>query len=386
MVSVRLKKKGADRWKEGHPWIYQVDVEVPKGVPGGEIVKVVDHRGYLFGQALYSKASKIALRWLSWDDRPIDEAFFKERLRAADALRQKLYPGQTTYRVVHGEADLLPGLVVDRYGDYLSLQFLHAGTDSRKDMWLRILREHFNPKAIVGRNDVAVRVLEALKQERGVLFGEVPPTVRYHEGDVGFDISLIDGQKTGAFLDQRENHLMAQKYAEGECLDCFSYAGGFALQMAKKAKSVLAIEISEHACGLIRKNAESNALGNVTALCANAFDVQRDMLDEGRRFDTIVIDPPSFAKNKDAIEGAVRGYKELNLRAMQLLNPGGTLITSSCTYHVDEARFEAMLDSAAADAKRRVQILERRGPAQDHPVLLNLRETRYLKCFVLKVH
>jgi 23S rRNA (cytosine1962-C5)-methyltransferase len=275
--------------------------------------------------------------------------------------------------------------VVDRFGDCLSVQFLHAGTERRKQFFVDLLATHFKPKAIVNRSDSHVRTLEGLTPEKGVLFGELPPVMTYREGHVVIEVDLLHGQKTGAFLDQRDNHVRASDFGHGEALDCFSYAGGFALQLAVKAKRVTAVEISESACAQIRKNAERNAFTNVDTVCANAFDYLRDTLDEGKRFDTIVLDPPSFAKNKDAIAAATRGYKEINLRAMQLLNPGGTLITASCTHHVSEEAFEAMLDSAAADSKRRVQIIEKRGAGRDHPVLLGLRETRYLKCFVLRV-
>jgi 23S rRNA (cytosine1962-C5)-methyltransferase len=218
-----------------------------------------------------------------------------------------------------------------------------------------------------------------------MLHGEPPGPVVYREGHIAMEIDLLTGQKTGAFLDQRDNHVMSGEWAAGEALDCFSYVGGFALQLALRAKKVTAVEISDAACAQITANAKRNQLDNLEAVAANAFDFLRDSVDEGKKFDTIVLDPPSFAKNKSAIDAAVRGYKEINLRAMQLLNPGGILITASCTHHVDEQRFEEMLDSAAADAKRRVQILEKRGAGRDHPVLLNLRETRYLKCFVLRV-
>lgn len=385
-ATIRITKKGADRWKAGHPWIYEADLEKkPAELQGGEVVRVEDGRGWLLGQAFFSRDSKISLRWLSWTDEVIDDAFFAARLSAADALRRRALPDETAYRVVHGEADLLPGLVVDRFGDFLSVQFLHKATEQRKELFTRLLREHFKPKAIVNRSDANVRKLEGLEPEKGVLFGALPGPVAYREGHITLEVDLLTGQKTGAFLDQRDNHVMASEWAHGEALDCFSYAGGFALQLALKAKNVTAVEISEPACALIEANAKRNALTNVTAVAANAFDFLRDSLDEGRKFDTIVLDPPSFAKNKGAIEAAVRGYKEINLRAMQLLNPGGILITASCTHHVDEERFEEMLDSAAADAKRRVQIIEKRGAGKDHPVLLTLRETRYLKCFVLRV-
>lgn len=384
--TVRITRKGVERWKAGHPWIYAADVESsPPGLEGGEVVRVEDGRGYFLGQAFFSRDSKIVLRWLAWDDAPVDAAFFRARLERADAMRRAAYPGQTAYRVVHGEADLLPGLVVDRFGDFLSVQLLHKATERRKELIADLLTELFQPKAIVNRSDTNVRRHEGLEPEKGMLRGVAPPPVLYREGDVVLAADLLHGQKTGAFLDQRDNHVMAHAYGAGQSLDCFSYVGGFALQLAKKADRVTAVEINEAACGQLRENAKRNGLGNVEVIATNAFDYLRDTLDEGKRFDTIVLDPPSFAKNKGAVEAAVRGYKELNLRAMQLLNPGGTLITASCTFHVDEARFEELLDAAAADSRRRVQILEKRGAGKDHPVLLGLRETRYLKCFVLRV-
>jgi 23S rRNA (cytosine1962-C5)-methyltransferase len=381
---VKLSRRGVERWVNAHPWIYESDVEAPRSLVGGEVVQVIDHRGYLLGQAFFSRTSKISVRWLAWDDRPIDEAFFRQRIEAADALRRDAYPGESTYRVVHGEADGIPGLVVDRFGDYLSVQFLVPGVEQRKDLIADLLVAHFKCKGIVNRSDVGVRALEGLPLEKGVMRGEVPASVSYREGEIELRADLISGQKTGAFLDQRENHVVAGLYARGEALDCFAYHGGFALQLARKAKRVTAVEISEPACAQISATAKLNNLTNVEVVAANAFDFLRDMVDEGKKYDTIVLDPPSFAKNKSAIEAAIRGYKEINLRAMQLLNPGGYLITASCTYHVPESEFEAMLDSAAADAKRRIQIVEKRGAGKDHPVLLGLRETRYLKCFVLR--
>jgi 23S rRNA (cytosine1962-C5)-methyltransferase len=380
-----LTRRGADRWRQGHPWIYRADLEGEPGLEGGEVVRVVDGRGWLLGQAFYSAHSKIALRWLAWDDVRIDADFFRDRIRQADLLRRRALPGETAYRVVHGEADLLPGLVVDRYGDYVCAQFLIRGTDRLKDVLADLLMEHFAAKGLVNRSDVSVRTLEGLEPEKGVLRGQVPETVTYHEGLVVARADLLGGQKTGAFLDQRENRVVSAQYAEGEALDCFSYTGGFALQLATRASRVTAVEVSEAACAQLRANAEANQLRNVEVLTANAFDFLRDAVDEGRRFDTVVLDPPSFAKNKDSVDAASRGYKEINLRALQLLRSGGFLITASCTYHVDEAAFEAILSSAAADARRRVQIIERRGAGRDHPALIAFPESRYLKCYVLRV-
>ncbi len=374
-----------ERWQRGHPWIYRADLNGDPALQGGEVVRVVDNRGWFLGQAFYSQHSKIALRWLSWDDTPVDADLFRARLKAADALRRTALPQEAAYRVVHGEADLLPGLVVDRYGDYLCVQLLVGATEARKALLTELLVDHFKPKGIVNRSDVSVRSLEGLPLEKGVLYGDVPAVVPYSEGLVKMRADLLGGQKTGSFLDQRENHVMSAQYASGEALDCFSYVGGFALQLATRAQRVTAVEISEAASAQLTANAQANALSNLEVVTANAFDFLRDAVDEGRQFDTIVLDPPSFAKNKDAVDAALRGYKEINLRAMQLLKPGGHLISASCTYHVDEEQFEGLLESAAVDAKRRVQIIERRGAGKDHPVLLSLRETRYLKCYVLRV-
>ncbi|MCP3057948.1 class I SAM-dependent rRNA methyltransferase [Myxococcus sp. K38C18041901] len=385
LPQVSLLRRGVERWQAGHPWIYRADLNGDPGLQGGEIVRVTDGRGWFIGKAFYSRQSKISLRWLSFDDVAVDEDFFRQRLLSAQALRQRALPGETTYRLMHGEADGIPGLVVDRYGDYLSVQFLVPATEQRKALIADLLEAQFKPRGIVNRSDVGVRNLEGLMPEKGLLRGELPPgPISFDEGMVRVRADLLDGQKTGAFLDQKENHIMAAQYAAGEALDCFSYVGGFALQLATRAQSVTAVEISDQAAAQLRENAQANKLTNVNVVPANAFDFLRDTVDDGRKFDTIVLDPPSFAKNKDAIAAAVRGYKEINLRAMQLLRPGGHLITASCTYHVDEQAFEDMLASAAADAKRRMQIIERRGAGKDHPVLLNLRETRYLKCYVLR--
>jgi 23S rRNA (cytosine1962-C5)-methyltransferase len=381
---VALVRRGVERWQAGHPWIYRADLDGEPTLEGGEVVRVVDGRGWLLGQAFYSRHSKIALRWLSHEAVAVDEAFFRTRIAQADALRRATLGGQTTYRAIHGEADLLPGLVVDRYGDYLSAQFLIPAMEQRRELIAERLMAHFGAKGLMNRSDVSVRQLEGLTPEKGLLRGEVPEAVRYAEGLLQLDADLWNGQKTGAFLDQRDNHVLAGEYARGEALDCFSYQGGFALQLAARAKRVTAVEISEDAGKRIEANARANGFSNVEVKVANAFDFLRDAVDEGKRYDTIVLDPPSFAKSKANVDAATRGYKEINLRAMQLLAPGGHLITASCTYHIDEQAFEAILDSAAADAKRRFQIVEKRGAGKDHPVLLNLRETRYLKCFVLR--
>ena len=349
---------------------------------------MVDGRGWFLGKAFYSKHSKISLRWLSYEDVPVDADFFRQRLAARGrAAPRAPCPGETTYRVVHGEADLLPGLVVDRYGDYLSVQFLVPGHRAAQGA-------HRGPAggavqaaapSSTARTWACAR-WRACPRRRACCAASCPGPVPYDEGLVRMRADLLEGQKTGAFLDQRENHVVASQYAFGEALDCFSYVGGFALQLATRAKKVTAVEISEAAAAQLRENAAANRLTNVDVVVANAFDFLRDAVDEGRQFDTIVLDPPSFAKNKDAIDGgAARLQGDQPARHAAAAARAAILITASCTYHVDEQAFEEMLASAAADAKRRVQIIEKRGAGKDHPVLLSLRETRYLKCFVLRV-
>lgn len=383
--AVVLNRRGASRWKSGHPWIYQSDVRAPDHLTGGEVVRVLDEGERFLGQAFYSRASRITLRRLTRDELPVDAAFFAGRIAAASNLRKALLPGETTYRAIHGDGDHLPGLVVDRYGDYLAVQFLIPGTEQRRELLTELLVAEFGCSGIVNRSDPSVRTLEGLLPEKGVIHGEVPDPVLIREGALTLAVSLLSGQKTGAFLDQRENHLLAGRYARGRALDCFSYTGGFALQMARRAEEVTAVDSSAPACEHIRENAARNQIGNVKVVCANVFDFLRDEVHAGSRYDTIVLDPPAFAKNKTSVGQGLRGYKELNLRALQLLNPGGCLISCSCSYHVDETSFEAMLQAAAADARRDAQVVERRGAGRDHPVLLGLPETRYLKCYVLRV-
>jgi 23S rRNA (cytosine1962-C5)-methyltransferase len=382
---VTVSPRGASRWAAGHPWIYRTDCRLPQGIASGAIVPVQDERGRFLGQACVSLQSKITLRRISRSDQPVDVDFFRERIAAAAQLRRNLYPGDSAWRAIHGDGDGLPGLVVDRYGDWLSVQFLIPAMEQRRDLLLPLLVEQFACKGIMNRSDAGVRALEGLTQDKGLLWGSVPDPVIVREGQLEFAVSLEHGQKTGSFLDQRENHVVAGRYARGLALDCFSYIGGFALQMARRAERVTAVDSSEPACEQIRANAARNGIANVDVLATNVFDFLRAEVDAARRYDTIVLDPPAFAKNKDAIAAGLRGYKEINLRAMQLLNPGGYLITSSCSHHVDEAAFETMLQAAAADARREVQIIEKRGAGRDHPVLLALRETRYLKCYVLRM-
>ena len=383
---VTVTRRGADRLAAGHLWIYRADVEkAPAALEAGDVVAIVDGRGRFLAKAFWSARSKIALRVVTRDEVPVDAGFFAERLAQAIDLRARAFGEERFVRLVHGEADLLPGLVVDRYGDAAVIQTLIPATDRRKALLAELVANALSLRTVVERNDVRVRELEGLVQTKGVLRGDPPGPIAYREGEVRMTIDLLSGQKTGAFLDQRENHLRAGEYARGRCLDCFSYAGGFALQLARRADQVIAVEMQPTAAALLRENVAANRAANVEVVEANAFDYLRDRSEEEPAFDLVVLDPPAFAKNKDALPAARRGYKEVNLRAIQVLRPGGILVTASCSYHLSEAELEAVVLSAANDAGRRVQILERRGAGRDHPVLMGVPETRYLKCFFLRV-
>jgi 23S rRNA (cytosine1962-C5)-methyltransferase len=383
---VTVTRRGAERLARGHLWIYRADVErAPAGLEGGDVVALADGRGRFLAKAFWSARSKIALRVVTRDEEPVDEAFFARRIARAIELRERLFGDERFLRLVHGEADLLPGLVVDRYGDAAALQTLVPATDRRKALFADLVAGALALRTVVERNDVRVRELEGLPQTKGVLRGGDPGPIEHREGDVRMAVDLLAGQKTGAFLDQRENHLRAGEYARGRCLDCFSYAGGFALQLARRAEQVIAVEMQPNAAALLRENVARNRAANVEAVEANAFDYLRDRAEEEPAFDLVVLDPPAFAKSKEALPGARRGYKEVNLRAMLVLREGGILVTSSCSHHLSEEMLEELVLDAANDAGRRLQVLERRGAGRDHPVLMGVPETRYLKTLFLRV-
>jgi 23S rRNA (cytosine1962-C5)-methyltransferase len=385
---VILSPRGIERLKSGHAWVYKTDVAAAPDARGGEVVRLLDERGWFLGKAFYGRESQISVRLLTREDEPIDEAFFAQRIAQAVELRETIRPDperRGAARLVHGEADLLPGLVVDRYADCLSIQTLIEATDARRELFADLLQAQLAPRAIVERNDVKVRAHEGLAQRKGILRGALDGPVEFLEGEVRLSADLLEGQKTGAFLDQSENHLEAGRYARGRALDCFTYGGAFALQLARNAREVIAVDISERAAEEGRRVAARNGAKNVVFKVANAFDLLKDEAEAGERYDTIVLDPPAFAKAKTSIEPALRGYKEINLRAFHLLSPGGVLVTASCSFHIDDAAFEHTVLSAAADAKRSVQVIERRGAARDHPTLLGVPETRYLKCLIVRV-
>jgi len=383
VASVSITRRGEQRLRNGHPWIYKSDV-VQVDAAGGDTVAVVDSRGQHVGHALYSSRSEIALRLFTRGPQVPDLSIWRDRLRQAFDFRATLALDATACRLVHGEADLLPGLVVDRYGDYLVLQALSQTTDRMLPEITALLVELAAPAGILARNDPRVRLLEGLEQRVEVLHGTVPDTIEVREGRVYYDVDPYHGQKTGLFLDQRENRMAAARYARGRCLDAFSYNGGFALTLAPSCSEVLAVDISDQAVERIRANAARNGISNVEARAMNVFDELRELERRGETFDIIVLDPPAFAKNKSAIPKALSGYKEINLRALKLLPPGGFLITCSCSYNVSEAAFAEIVAAAAIDARADVAVVEKRMQGRDHPVLMTVPETYYLKCFILR--
>lgn len=379
-----ISPKGADRLRAGHLWIYRGDVLQSEAEPGA-IVSVRDKKGQFCGRAFYSSSSLITLRLLTAQAGTIDRNFWKQRLEQAWQLRQRVVRSTGVYRLVHGEGDGLPSIIVDRYGDVLSLQTLSQGAEQIKPNLVGLLVELFQPQTVVERNDSKVRELEGLPQKQGLLHGRDPGEIVCQENDLQFYFNPLSGQKTGAFLDQRENRAWAGKLARGKALDCFCYAGSFAVHMASSCEEVEALDISEAAVEMGRRNAALNGCTNIRFETGNVFDRLRLYDHLKRRFDTIVLDPPAFAKNRAHLESALRGYREINLRALRLLTSGGLLVTASCSQLIDESSFLNLLTQAAADARKKVQVLQKRTQAQDHPFLLTMPETYYLKCLFLRV-
>jgi 23S rRNA (cytosine1962-C5)-methyltransferase len=382
--SVTISARAIERILSGHVWIYRADLADVSDAEPGAIVRVVDRKKRHWGQALYSSKSQIALRLLTREDRPFDRAFLAERIAAAAAYRAQIVEGAQAYRLVSSEGDQLSSLIIDRYGDCCVVQTPSQGMEKLKMVVVEILQEQFSPRAIVERNDVAVRELEGLPEQKGILAGEPVTEVTVEENGVKFYFDLLGGQKTGGFLDQRENRAAAKRYARGRLLDCFTYAGGFALTLAGQCEKVLAIESSGEALKLARRNQELNTISNVEFKEANCFDFLKSADQAGQRYDAVVLDPPPFARHKSNLASALRGYKELNLRALKMLNPGGYLITCSCSYHVSEADLLGAVAAAALDARRIVTVVERRTQSRDHPILLTVPETHYLKCLILR--
>ena len=383
MSVARVTKRGADRIRGGHLWIYRSDI-LNVDASGGSVVSVHDEGGNFVGQALYSDASQIALRFLTQTSEPIDQWWWRQRIR--DAAGRRHIPEDTNaYRLIYSEGDLVPSLIVDRYDDVLVLQTLSQGTEQITPLLTGILIQEFNPRAIIERNDARVRQLEGLPSIARTIYGEAPEQFEILQHGIRFIVAPSGGQKTGLFLDQRENRVAASEVAHGRGLDCFTFNGGFALHLADKCHEVIGIDISREAIAVGDKNVELNEFYNVEFRESNVFDALREMEAAGERFDTIVLDPPAFAKNRASLKAAIRGYKEINLRALKLLNPEGILVTCTCSYHVSEDLFMRILADAAFDAHRRLQIVEKRIQASDHPVLLGMPETYYLKCVIARV-
>jgi 23S rRNA (cytosine1962-C5)-methyltransferase len=385
MNEVTVTKRGADRIRGGHLWIYRSDVVAVDEAAGGSIVVVRDQNRNFVGQAFFSDSSQIALRFLTQTEEPIDRDWWRRRLLEAAARRTGITSNTNAYRLVYSEGDLLPSIIIDRYDDVLVLQTLSQGSETIKPLLVELLTEQLAPRAIIERNDVRVRQHEGLEMIAGTLYGEAPQEFEIKQDGIRFLVSPLSGQKTGSFLDQRENRLAARAVAHGRALDCFTFTGAFALHLARVCDSVLGIDISADAIQAAGRNAELNNATNVEFREANVFDALREMEAAGERFDTIVLDPPAFAKNRASVNAAVRGYKEINLRAIKLLNPGGVLITCTCSYHMAENMFLGIIAEAGNDAHRKLQLIEKRTQASDHPILMSVPETYYLKCVIARV-
>jgi 23S rRNA (cytosine1962-C5)-methyltransferase len=383
MNEIRVNRKAADRVASGHPWIFASDLTDRDGAQPGAPVKVTDPRGRPLGTAHYSSTSQIALRMLSPHVEHIDRTFYHRRLHAAELHRRRVVRNTGAYRVVHAEADLLPGLIVDRYGDYLVLQTLDQGMDAAKSDMVSCLEEIFHPRAIVLRNDAPIRSKEALPLETSVVSGEIDAPIALQMNGLTLRADLLHGQKTGIYLDQRENYLAAAQYGRGgRALDCFTSTGGFALHLAPHCESVEAVDSSGPALETARANAAANRIANIDFREADVFEFLASVK---RSYELIVLDPPAFAKSRRNLDPAAGAYKEINLRALRLLPPGGILVTCSCSHHVSEAMLMEVVAQAALDANRTLRVLERRTQAQDHPILLTVPETLYLKCLILEV-
>jgi 23S rRNA (cytosine1962-C5)-methyltransferase len=385
MPTVRVNRKGADRIASGHLWIFASDVIDRGEAAAGDAARVVDPKGRQLGVAHYSSTSQITLRLLTNHAEPIDEKFLTARVKAAYEFRKRFVTGSDAYRLIHAEGDLLPGLIVDRYGDYLALQLLDQGMDRLTSEIVSVLQRLLTPRGIVARNDVTVRSKENLPLEVKMVSGEVPDEVELMVNGLRCRANLLSGQKTGIFLDQRENYLAVERYGSGRALDCFCATGGFALHLARACQSVEGIDSSKPALEIARNNAQLNGLSNVAFREADVLDFLPGLVSARQKFDIVVVDPPAFTKSRGALEGATRGYKEINLRALRLLDRRGILVSCSCSHHMTEAHLLEVIAAAALDSGKQLRVLERRTQSQDHPILLTVPETHYLKCLIFEV-
>ena len=384
MGRLLLTSKGLSWFKKGHPWIFRTDLEKIQDASPGDVVALETKNGRSLAQGFYSDRSKIAFRLISRDKDPINAQFWKKRVLTAFRYRQAVVQLTNAYRLIYGESDGIPSLIVDRYADHFVLQTLAQGTENLLSLFTEIFLELFQPTSVLVRNDVTVRDLEGLPREKKVVFGECPKEAQVFEGEIQYLVDLWTGQKTGAYLDQRENRLLAARLLRGRILDAFCYQGLFGLHAAPKATRVIGIDSSQEAIERAKENALRNSLSNTEFFRENVFDFLKAAVEKKQHYDGIILDPPAFAKSKENVGGATRGYKELNLRAIRLLNPGGILVTSSCSYNLSESKFLEILRDCEKDSGATLRIIERRGQSADHPVLLSFPESFYLKCLFLQ--
>ena len=387
MARVFLRKTRETRVHSGHPWVFLSDTDKVEGeFVNGDVVDVVSWRGTFLGKAFYNPKSQIALRMLTTHDEPVDEAFFRRRIEAAWEYRQR-FCDPMSCRLIYSESDFLPGLIVDKFGDVLVVQSLCLGIDRWKDTIVAELADVIKPRGIYERDDVPVRRLEGMEQKTGLLWGDVPDGVDMWENGIHFTVDVKNGQKTGFFLDQKENRAALEPLVKGaRVLDCFCHNGSFALHAAKYgASDVLGVDISEDALAVARENARYNGLDNVRFEAHNCFDHLRELTDAKEKFDVVILDPPAFTKTRAAVEGALRGYKEINLRGLKLTREGGFLVTCSCSQHVSPQQFHDVVCQAARESKKKIRLVENRTQGHDHPILPASPETQYLKCMILQV-
>ena len=387
MATVYLRKTRETRVHSGHPWVFLSDTEKVEGdFENGQVVDVASWRGTYLGRAFYNPRSQIALRMLTTHDEKVDDSFFYGRVRDAWAYRRQ-FCDENSCRLIFSESDFLPGLIVDKFADILVIQSLCLGIDRYKNVIVEALKDIVSPAGIYERSDVPVRRLEGMEQTTGLLWGSVPDRVDMYENGILFSVDVKNGQKTGFFLDQKENRAALKPLADGaRVLDCFCHNGSFALHAAKYgAKDVLGVDISEDAVAVARENAGRNGLDNVRFEAHNCFDHLRELTDAKEKYDLVILDPPAFTKTRANVENALRGYKEINLRGLKLARDGGFLVTCSCSQHVSDQQFHDMVCQAAREAKKKIRLVENRTQGHDHPILPASPETKYLKCMILQV-
>jgi 23S rRNA (cytosine1962-C5)-methyltransferase len=383
--AVRISKKGAAWHRTGHPWIYRDDIIKPDASLSGKIVSVLDERGAFLGKAFFNDISKISLRFITNEDADINAGFWKKRLSRRLEYRKNTVGDSEAYRISHAEADGLPSLIIDRYGEHLCMQTLSLGMDNVKNTIVEILIELLKPRSIIARNDSAMRKFEGLAEQKEVLYGEPPEKIELREGKIKYLIDIMNGQKTGCYLDQRDNHIASEKYSGENALDCFAYQGLFSLHMAMTAREVIAVDSSAKALEGLKENAALNRLTNIKTEEGKVSEVLKSYQRQERQFDLIVLDPPAFAKSKKDLDSAARGYIDLNFRAMKLLVKGGRLMTCSCSYNLSEGQFMQVINEALNESRRQARLVEKRLQPLDHPILLNFPESNYLKCLVLEM-